>query len=158
VDPIIRPADPQDVPMITQLYLEFAPELIDRQPAFRQLPDRVGVERRYESRVQDPERAVMVADVGGSVVGFVDAARARSTDAGRYHAPGIDVFVEELTVTSAWQRRGVGTSLMRTVEEWAKDAGARIVTLDTHVSNEGARRLYSALGYREIGVVLAKDL
>ena len=47
---------------------------------------------------------------------------------------------------------------MRAVEAWAKDAGARIVTLDTHVTNQGARRMYSALGYREIGVVMAKDL
>jgi ribosomal protein S18 acetylase RimI-like enzyme len=63
-----------------------------------------------------------------------------------------------LTVTSASQRRGIGMSLMRAVEAWAKDVGARLVTLDTHVSNEGARRLYSALGYREIGVVFAKEL
>jgi GNAT superfamily N-acetyltransferase len=63
-----------------------------------------------------------------------------------------------LTVTSASQRHGIGTALMRAVEAWAKDAGARIVALDTHVTNQGARRMYSALGYREIGVVMAKDL
>jgi ribosomal protein S18 acetylase RimI-like enzyme len=91
-------------------------------------------------------------------LGSVDAALARNSEAGSYHAPGLDIVVEELTVTSAWQRHGIGTSLMRAIEEWAKDAGVRLVTLDTHVSNEGARRLYSALGYREMGVVLAKDL
>jgi ribosomal protein S18 acetylase RimI-like enzyme len=158
VDTIIRRADLRDVPSITSLFLEIAPQVIDREPVFRHIPDRVRVERRYESRVRDPERAVVVAVVDGSVVGFVDAALARNTDTGKYLSPGVDVFVEELTVTSASQRRGIGTCLMRAIEAWAKKTGARLVTLDTHVSNEGARRLYSALGYREIGVVFTKDL
>jgi ribosomal protein S18 acetylase RimI-like enzyme len=158
VNLIIRRADVQDIPSITQLFLEFAAEIVYREPTFRHMPEQTGVDRRYESRVRDPERAVMVAVVDESVVGFVDAMLVRSTDTAKYHAPGLDVFVEELTVTSASQRRGVGTSLIRAVEAWAEHAGARIVTLDTHVTNEAARRLYSALGYREIGVELAKDL
>jgi ribosomal protein S18 acetylase RimI-like enzyme len=33
-----------------------------------------------------------------------------------------------------------------------------MMTLDTHVTNEAARGLYRSLGYREMGVILAKDL
>ncbi len=55
---------------------------------------------------------VFVAICDGSVIGFVDAALVRHDDRGTYHAPGLDAFVEELTVTSAARREGVGTSLM----------------------------------------------
>jgi predicted GNAT family acetyltransferase len=32
------------------------------------------------------------------------------------------------------------------------------VNLGTHVTNSAARGFYASIGYREIGVVLAKDL
>jgi ribosomal protein S18 acetylase RimI-like enzyme len=70
----------------------------------------------------------------------------------------VDAYVEELSVTSAHRRRGVASTLMRALEAWAKDAGARAVLLDTHVTNTDARALYGALGYREIGVILLKEI
>jgi ribosomal protein S18 acetylase RimI-like enzyme len=158
VGSFVRPADLADVPTIAQLVLEVGPEVIDREPPFRHVPDLGAVERRYASRLRDAERRVFVGILDGSVVGFVDAVLVRGGDAATYHAPGLDVYVEELIVTSSARRRGTGTSLMRAVEAWARDAGGRVVTLDTHASNQDARGLYIALGYREMGVIFAKDL
>jgi hypothetical protein len=80
VNLIIRRADVQDIPSIAQLFLEFAAEIVDREPTFRHMPEQTGVDRRYESRVRDPERAVMVAVIDESVAGFVYAVLVRSTD------------------------------------------------------------------------------
>jgi ribosomal protein S18 acetylase RimI-like enzyme len=154
----IRPASGDDVRSITELYLEVADEVVQREPTVRHTPDRTGVQRRYEARVGDSERAVLVAVADASIVGFVDAVLLRTFDEGMYHAPGVDVYVEELIVSRASQRRGVGRSLMTAVERWAIEAGARMVTLDTHVSNRAGRGLYGAMGYRDIGVILAKNL
>jgi ribosomal protein S18 acetylase RimI-like enzyme len=145
-------------PAIARLFLEVADEVVDREPSFRHVPDARFVERRYEDRVQGAERGVLVAVLDRTCVGFADAVLMRNSDAGTYHAPGLDVYVDELIVASEARRRGIVTSLMRAVEAWARGAGARIVTLDTHVSNEAARGLYAALGYREFGVVIARDL
>lgn len=83
----------------------------------------------------------------------------RNTDAAAsYHSPELDAYVEELIVTASAQRRGVGTSLIRAVEAWVVESGARLVTLDTHVLNEAARALYASLGYREFGVILGKEI
>ena len=158
MDAFVRRAALADVRAITRLYLDVASEVVDREPVFRHVPDPRLVERRYEDRVQDSDRAVLVAVVNEVCVGFVDTAFVRNTDAGTYHAPGLDAHVEELIVAADARRTGIGTSLMRAVEAWAKEAGARLMTLDTHLSNEAARRLYSALGYREIGVVIAREL
>jgi GNAT superfamily N-acetyltransferase len=75
-----------------------------------------------------------------------------------YQRPGIDVYVEELIVTSSHRRRGAASALMRSIEAWGREDGARMVWLDTHLANEGARALYGAIGYREAGVELVKQL
>jgi ribosomal protein S18 acetylase RimI-like enzyme len=146
------------VSAIAQLYVEVADEVVAREPTFRHVPERSAVESRYRSRIGDVEHRLLVAVVEQAVVGFVDAVLVRHTDVGVYQAPGLDIYVEELIVTSSCRRLGVGTSLMDAVEAWAAHVGARIVALDTHVSNETARGLYDALGYRTVGMMLAKDI
>jgi GNAT superfamily N-acetyltransferase len=157
-DLAIRRAKSDDLPAITDLYLEVAEEVVAREPSMRHVPDGAGVERRYGSRIGDPDRAVLVAIVDGSVTAFIDAALQRHEVEAIYHLPGVDVFIEELIVTSAHRRRGVASALVRSLETWAKDVGARSVELDTHVTNAAARSLYGALGYREFGVILVKEI
>jgi ribosomal protein S18 acetylase RimI-like enzyme len=155
----VRPAESGDLPAITALYLEVADEVIPREPTFRRRPDASSVQRRYASRIDDAERAILVAVVDDVVVGFVDALLNRYVaDDGVYHSPGVDAYVEELIVTGPHRRRRIGAALMNAVETWARNAGARMVTLDTHVTNEAARALYTSMGYRQIGVILAKEI
>jgi ribosomal protein S18 acetylase RimI-like enzyme len=158
VEPAVRFAAADDVSAIADLCLEVASEVVEREPTIRHIPDRRSVEARYDARVGEPDRDVFVAVVDGLMVGFADAQLVRSTDEASYHAPGLDVYVEELIVTSALRRQGIARSLMLAVEGWATEAGARMVTLDTHVSNRAARSLYGAIGYREVGTILAKEL
>lgn len=111
-----------------------------------------------KSRIAEVDRAVLVAVSGNAVVGFVDASLQRHEGGGTYHRTGIDVYVEELIVTASQRRRGVGAVLMRAIEAWGRDAEARMIWLDTHLTNAAARGLYRAIGYREVGVELVKEL
>ena len=154
----IRKATSGDVNAIAELYLEVGDEVVSREPSLRHLPARAGVVRRYASRVTDPNRVVIVATADNSVIGFVDAALRHQEDPTMYSLPGLSVYVEELNIAPAMRRRGAASRLMQTVEAWAKDAGARAIMLDTHVTNTDARSLYAALDYREIGVLLLKEL
>jgi ribosomal protein S18 acetylase RimI-like enzyme len=148
----VRAAEPDDVGTIAGLYLEVAAEVVAREPSFRHVPDGGEVERRYQSRIGEADQAVLVAVSGNVVVGFVDASLQRHEGGGTYHRTGIDVYVEELIVTASKRRRGVGTALMRAIEAWGRNAEARMIWLDTHVTNASARGLYGAIGYREVGV------
>jgi ribosomal protein S18 acetylase RimI-like enzyme len=158
VDIIVRTAVPEDAPAITRLVLEVADEVVAREPTVRRIPSGMIVERLYNDRVRDRERRVLVATGDGRVAGFVDAALVRTADSSLPDAPDLNAYVEELIVTSTARRRQIGSMLARAVEAWAVDVGARMMTLDTHVTNEAARGLYRSLGYREMGVILAKDL
>ena len=154
----VRRAFESDIPAIAALYLEDAGEVVDREPTLRHVQDRSAVERRYAVRVHDPERAVLVAVHDDAVVGFADAVLNRHDDRSTYYALGVDAYVEELIVTAHHRRGGIGTKLMVAVEAWAEASGARLVTLDTHVTNHAARALYGKGGYRDIGVILVKEL
>jgi GNAT superfamily N-acetyltransferase len=154
----VRVAEPDDVRTIAGLYLEVAAEVVAREPTFRHVPDAGEVERRYQSRIGEEDREVLVAVSGDAVVGFVDASIQRHEGGGTYHRTGVDVYVEELIVTASQRRRGVGTALMRAIEAWGRNAEARMIWLDTHLTNAAARGLYGVIGYREVGVELVKEL
>jgi ribosomal protein S18 acetylase RimI-like enzyme len=154
----IRRATQSEVPSIASLYLEVAEEVVAREPALRRVPTSTEVERRYGSRIADPGRCVFVAVMDGSVIGFADAGLQHHEDRGTYDRPGIYAYAEEVIVTSAYRRRGAASALMRALERWATNAGARAILLDTHVTNAQARSLYQALGYREMGVILLKEM
>jgi ribosomal protein S18 acetylase RimI-like enzyme len=154
----VRAAEPADVGTIARLYMEVAAEVVAREPSFRHVPDTGEVERRYQSRIAEADRAVLVAVSGDAVVGFVDASLQRHEGGGTYHRTGIDVYVEELIVTASQRRRGVGTALVLAIEAWGHNADARMIWLDTHLTNAAARGLYGAIGYREVGVELVKEL
>jgi GNAT superfamily N-acetyltransferase len=157
-DLAVRRAEPEDVPAIAGLFIEVADEIVAREPSLRHVPPEAAVVRRYESRIADPDCAVLVAVAGGAVIGFADAALQRQEEDATYDLPGVSVYVEQLIVTAAHRRRGAASMLMRSVEAWGREAGARAVALDTHVTNTDARALYAILGYREAGVILLREV
>ena len=64
-----------------------------------------------------------------------------------------DVFVDETR-----RGRGFGKDALLLAEEEARRRGLLRVGLNVFGGNEGARRLYRSLGYREVAVVMSKDL
>jgi GNAT superfamily N-acetyltransferase len=117
----------------------------------------VGIEyarqRFAKIRTDDPERALLVAEVDGAVVGHVEATMRRDEAAGFAGA-----YVDELAVATSWRGRGVGTALMAAVDEWARSKGALSVALDHLHTNDGAHRLYERLGFRVRGMIMEKRL
>ena len=63
-----------------------------------------------------------------------------------------DAHVTTIAVDPAARRRRLGTMLMLALVDAALAAGARHLTLEVRVSNEGARRLYQRFGFAPVGV------
>jgi ribosomal-protein-alanine N-acetyltransferase len=57
----------------------------------------------------------------------------------------------DIAVAEPWRRRGIGRRLLQTVLDGMADAGIAELFLEVRVSNIGARRLYAAYGFREVG-------
>jgi RimJ/RimL family protein N-acetyltransferase len=90
--------------------------------------------------------AVLLAKLGREVVGL--ASGTRGTHPARRR--NIDLGVG---VGAAWRGRGIGTALLRAMEDWAESAGIRRLQLTVVTANAPAVALYRRLGFAIEGVL-----
>jgi len=88
----------------------------------------------------------LVADVDGVPVGTVWGELFPEHD-----RSGLTVHVVSFRVHDSFQNRGIGSHLLRAVEEEARLRGRRVATLFVAQDNGGAIRLYERHGYRIVG-------
>ncbi len=63
-----------------------------------------------------------------------------------------------LYVVPEHRRRGIGTALMKYVENWATQRGDRQIGLQVFQSNQPALNLYDRLGYQTQSLWMVKSL
>lgn len=101
--------------------------------------------RRYLRQIIESGNSVTwVADQDGSVAGF--SVVGFTTEADRTFA-----YIQTIEVTAAHRNEGIGSELLRRMEDSAVAAGATIMWLHVDAANEAAIRLYQAHGYRHQG-------
>jgi GNAT superfamily N-acetyltransferase len=84
---------------------------------------------------------VLIAERDGAAAGCLHLLVA--TDFfGRRHA-----HLSVIAVTEAAEGSGVGRVLMRRAEQWARERGLALLTLNVFATNARARRLYERAGY-----------
>lgn len=65
---------------------------------------------------------------------------------------GEECHVLNVCVHPEYQRRGLGRALVNFLLMFARRKGAKVALLEVRVSNVGAYRLYTQLGFDEIGI------
>ncbi|MCW2236222.1 GNAT family N-acetyltransferase [Azospirillum canadense] len=87
---------------------------------------------------------ILVAEVGGTLVGYLSA------HGGRFRR-NRGVATLAVGVLRDWNGRGVATCLFRTAENWARGAGLHRLELTVAEANPRARALYDRLGFEDEG-------
>ena len=105
----------------------------------------------------DPEQLVLVARSAGQVRAMLRA-RLWHRVASRLHAALNIATVEELVVTAASRRSGIGRALMDRAEAWARQGGAERMQLSLYAANTAATDFYSDLGFSDLTRTLFKQL
>lgn len=101
--------------------------------------------RRYLRQIIESGNSVTwVADQDGSVAGFSVADF--TTEFDRTFA-----YIQTIEVVPAHRNQGIGTELLRRVEDSARAARATVIWLHVDAANDAAIRLYQAHGYRHQG-------
>jgi GNAT superfamily N-acetyltransferase len=144
----IRPASAKDLPGLTRVYLDSAEHHTALDPLMYRIPSVEEIHARYLARVaQQNLQLTLVALWEEEVVGLVDAQMLRSMDAmlrATYYC-----HVAELAVAREHRSQGVGARLLQAAEDWGRDLGAEVVSLDFHIANDRAGKFYrERMGYR----------
>ncbi|MGH1562932.1 GNAT family N-acetyltransferase [Mumia sp. DW29H23] len=135
--PHVRPATPEDVPLLVDLHGRCSEDtLYHRYHA----PMSGVIHRRMARRLAAPVGGTaVVAEAGRVVVGHAMAVPLDDESPGTWE---LGVVVED-----AWQRRGVGTSLVRHAARLARAGGADEVVLVTQPGNDAVLRTIGRAGF-----------
>jgi ribosomal protein S18 acetylase RimI-like enzyme len=66
--------------------------------------------------------------------------------------------VADLSVAKAHRGKGIGTALLHECEAHAKARGQTILLIGVLAGNHRARKLYHAVGFRDVGITMTKQL
>jgi len=101
---------------------------------------------------EDPGHAVLVAELEGSVVGFV-------TLSPTHHWSGEpEASIGELVVSPEAEGRGIGRALVEAVMARARESGCTRISVSTGAANDRARALYRRLGFEDEDVATSRAL
>jgi ribosomal-protein-alanine N-acetyltransferase len=128
--PKIRIAERADLPRIIELIKR------NREP----LNEDLGAVFNFES--PNEKCRFFVAEENGMIVGF-----------GRVHfyRRNKSAYVINILVDAGYRRRGIGSLLLKTMEEFARENGARVIMFDTAIDNIPALNLYFKNGFKICG-------
>ena len=101
--------------------------------------------RRYLRQIIERSNSVTwVADQDGRVAGFSVAGFTSESD--RTFA-----YIQTIEVAPSHRNQGIGSELLRRMEDSARAAGASVIWLHVDAENDAAVHLYQAHGYRHQG-------
>lgn len=85
---------------------------------------------------------IFVACDGDRVVGFVGCVSYLA-----FELDGEGMKIIALAVSGEYRRQGIGTALLKTAENWAKESGIEVILLNSGLQRTEAHMFYEAQGY-----------
>ncbi|MEW5759140.1 MAG: GNAT family N-acetyltransferase [Candidatus Thermoplasmatota archaeon] len=101
----------------------------------------------------DRSHYLLVAEHQGKVVGFINFSTRRTC----LHSAQ-SALIDELVVSANYRKQGLGRRLLLAAIEKCKQLGCCEIEVSTETQNTTARKFYSQLGFKEIGVFLERDI
>ncbi|MBE9117501.1 GNAT family N-acetyltransferase [Lusitaniella coriacea LEGE 07157] len=132
-----------DIFLASMTHLESLSILFDRYRVFYEQPSDVEAAQQFlKERFTNNDSVLFIASDRDEMVGFTQLYPSFSSVSMKR------VWIlNDLYVKVSHRRKGIATSLIRTVEQYARDSNAVRVVLATQISNVSAKKLYEARGY-----------
>ena len=138
---LFRTARREDLPAIVHL---LADDDLGSQREREEDPVPRAYYAAFEQIDRDPNHQLVVAESSGRVVGTLHLMFLPSISfQGRLRAQ-----VESVRVDKKCRNLGIGREMMKWAIERAKERGAHVVQLTTHLSRKDAHRFYERLGFK----------
>lgn len=143
---VVRPARTRDLPVLEALVAVVHEAHVEAEPAHFRPADPGDVRAFLGGLLDDPASAVLVAEVGGRVVGYLWA-RHEPRPAGLFTAARDDVHVHHVVVDTLVRRTGLASALLADAETWAQARGAAALQLQVWSFNERAVAFFAGRGF-----------
>jgi L-amino acid N-acyltransferase YncA len=148
IDIVVRPAAPGDAEAICTIYNQG----IEDRIATLETQLRTPSERRQWLASRGPRHPVIVAEMGGHVIGWGSLNVFNPRDAYR-HVTDFSVYVER-----GVRGKGVGQRLLGRIIELARDIGYHKLVLSAFPFNETGMALYTKMGFTRVGIYREQGL
>jgi len=109
---------------------------------YRQPSDPIGARAFLAERIKRNESVIFLAVVEGAITGFTQLYPSFSSVSMERLWVLNDLFV-----APEGRRLGAGRALLDRAERWARETGAKGLTLSTEITNGTAQRLYESAGW-----------
>jgi GNAT superfamily N-acetyltransferase len=151
----IRLATTRDIPVLQELWKEFMDFHAEQEPFWTR--SKKGHEvwaGFFQGHIDDDDKLALVAEDAGQLVGYGLAVLQEYPPVLVLSRYGM---IRDMAVTATHRRRGVGRALFAEMERWFLIRGVEHVELNVSVANEGARRFWRSMGFRDFIEKLARD-
>lgn len=140
----VRPARPSDQPRLVEIASHSVTAAQWNQAEYLKLfsIDEPEAQSQGEagSKTQPQSRTALVVEQEAQVVGFIIARQVKD-----------EWEIENIAVTGAARRRGLGSRLVGELLDLARSRGGKSVFLEVRESNRAARSLYEKWAFIEVG-------
>jgi ribosomal protein S18 acetylase RimI-like enzyme len=154
----IRKATADDYNALCELFDEIDALHRNNLPHIFQKPiGSVREQEYYSGLIADENVALLVAEAGERLVGFIHAV-CRDTPAIPVLVPRRHAIVDSIVVKAGFQNRGIGRILMDKMQEWAIEKNTISIELNVYEFNRTAISFYERLGYQTFSRKMSKEL
>ncbi len=133
-----------DIPAIAELYREQFKEMAKLMPDFIKEGDQS--EEFIKNTIADENSDILVCEENGEIVGFI-LIQVKNRPNFSFVVEGKYCYIMDVIVTENSRGRGIGTELINSAKEWAKERDCLFVNLDVLEKNTRAIELYEKLGF-----------
>ncbi len=158
IGPIVRRATPADLlkigrlgALLIKVHYDFDPQrFLAAKPETS-----AGYASFLSAQLGAPDKAILVADDNGDVIGYTYAA-IEGYDYMSLRGPA--GILHDIIVDPEHRGRGVGRLLLDAALEFFRSRGVPRVVLSTAERNEAAQRLFARMGFRQTMIEMTLDL
>lgn len=149
----IRRAQETDIPALEGMYGKLYDLLTQAGMPYELDRDALG--EILATQLRSRMLRILVAEHEGACVGFLSAGISRID---RKFKGGLIGVIHDVFVEPSARKLGAASALLEEAEAWLREMGAKSVTCDIVVGNEGGHKFWASRGYGDVSFSAQKEL